>query len=122
MLPGPLSPHGVPSTRTARQEFDKIVLDAVEDIDDRWHRQLGFVEFAVEETPILPDDWHTPSVPLATLVPPSGSKPARIVFFRRPIELRCDSTEELMALVHTVLVEQIAEVLGRSPEDIDPHL
>ena len=96
------------------------MLDAVESIDDRWHRQLGLVEFAVEETPILPADWRAPTVPLATLVPAAGSSPARIVMFRRPIELRCETTEDLMALVHTVLVEQIAAVLGRSPEDIDP--
>ena len=120
MLPGPLSPQGVPASRTSRETFDKIVLDAVEGIDGRWHHQLGFVEFAVEEAPVLPDDWFAPTVPLATLVPPTGSSPTRIVLFRRPIELRCDTTEDLMALVHTVLVEQIAEVLGRSPEDIDP--
>ena len=102
MLPGPLSPQGVPASRTSRETFDKIVLDAV------------------EEAPVLPDDWFAPTVPLATLVPPTGSSPTRIVLFRRPIELRCDTTEDLMALVHTVLVEQIAEVLGRSPEDIDP--
>jgi predicted Zn-dependent protease with MMP-like domain len=110
----------VPSVRTSRDLFDKVVLDAVENIDDRWHRQLGLVEFAVEETPILPADWGAPTVPLATLVPATGSSPARIVMFRRPIELRCETTEELMALVRTVLVEQIAAVLGRSPEDIDP--
>jgi hypothetical protein len=43
------------------------------------------------------------------------------VLFRRPIELRCDDRAELAALVLTVLVEQVSELLGRSPEEIDPR-
>ena len=121
VVPGPLSPNGVPANRSARETFDQLVLDAVEEIDDRWQRELGLVEFAVEEIPMLPEDWTSSTVPLATLVPATSSSPTRLVLFRRPIELRCDTTEELEALVRTVLVEQVAELLGRSPEEIDPE-
>jgi hypothetical protein len=43
------------------------------------------------------------------------------VVFRRPIEHRCESRADLEAMVLTVLVEQIAELLGIEPEDVDPR-
>jgi hypothetical protein len=42
------------------------------------------VEFAVEETPLVPDDWDAATVPLASLVRGSGGTPTRLVLFRRP--------------------------------------
>ena len=97
------------------------MLGVVHDLEARWHDELGLIEFAVEETPIVPDDWDAPTVPLASLVRGSGKEPTRLVLFRRPIELRCETRSDLAALVLTVLVEQVSELLGRSPEEIDPR-
>lgn len=119
-LAGPLSPQGVPRSRGPRELFDATVLDVVRDLEDRWSDELGLIEFAVEEAPIVPDDWAADTVPLASLVPGSGATPTRLVLFRRPIELRSESRAELGALVRTVLVEQVSELLGRLPEEIDP--
>lgn len=121
VLPGPLTPKGTPLTRTPREEFDRLVFLVVKDLEQRLGKQLGRVEFAVEETPLLPDDWDMPTVPLASVVRGSGPRPTRVVLFRRPIELRSDSRDDLSALVFTVLVEQLAEYLGVAPEDIDPR-
>lgn len=121
MLPGPLSPRGVPGERTRRADFDTLVLAAVRDLERRWHHELGLVEFAVEEAPLVPDDWDADTVPLASLVRGSGARPTRLVLFRRPIELRCEDRADLAALVLTVLVEQVSELLGRPPEEIDPR-
>ena len=104
-----------------RAAFDELVLDVVHDLEDRWHDELGLVEFAVEETPMVPDDWTADTVPLATLVPGVGSTPTRLVLFRRPIELRSETRADLSAMVLTVLVEQVSELLGRPPEEIDPR-
>ena len=90
-------------------------------LEARWSTELGLVEFAIEETPLMPADWSAPTVPLGSLVPGSGSAPSRVVLFRRPIEMRCETSADLGALVYTVLVEQVAELLGRRPEDIDPR-
>lgn len=120
VLAGPLSPRGVPSVRTPREVFDAIVLGVVRRLEDRWHDELGLIEFAVEETPIVPDDWSADTVPLASLVRATGSTPTRLVLFRRPIELRCETRSDLNALVLTVLVEQVSELLGLPPEEIDP--
>lgn len=120
VLAGPLSPRGVPSIRTPREVFDAIVLGVVRRLEERWHDELGLIEFAVEETPIVPDDWSADTVPLASLVRATGSTPTRLVLFRRPIELRCETRSDLNALVLTVLVEQVSELLGLPPEEIDP--
>jgi len=106
--------------RSPRQDFDSIVLGVVHRLEHRWHDELGLIEFAVEETPMIPDDWEAPTVPLATLVRGSGGTPTRLVLFRKPLELRCENRPELTALVLTVLVEQVSELLGRTPEEIDP--
>ncbi len=121
VLPGPLTPRGVPRARSRRAEFDALVLAVVHDLEARWHDELGLVEFAVEETPLVPDDWEADTVPLATLVRGSGGRPTRLVLFRRPIELRAEGRAELSAMVLTVLVEQVSELLGRPPEEIDPR-
>jgi predicted Zn-dependent protease with MMP-like domain len=120
VLPGPLTPAGVPLALSARDRFDATVLDVVTALEERWADELQAVEFVVEETPVLPEDWAAATVPLASVVPGDGSRPTRLVLFRRPIELRSETTSELGALVLTVLVEQVAELLGRPPEEIDP--
>jgi predicted Zn-dependent protease with MMP-like domain len=104
-----------------RAQFDELVLSVVQDLEERWHDELGLVEFAVEETPWMPDDWASGTVPLASLVRGTGGEPTRLVLFRRPIELRSETRTDLEAMVLTVLVEQVSELLGRSPEEIDPR-
>ncbi len=121
MLPGPFAPSGVPRERSGREDFDALVLTVVHDLEERWRDELGLVEFAVEDTPVLPEDWSAATVPLATVVRGHGPVPTRLVVFRRPIELRAGNRADLSALVLTVLVEQVSELLGRPPEDIDPR-
>ncbi len=116
----PLRP-GSPALRTARQRFDAVVLDVVAELEERWHDRLGLVEYAVEDTPQLPDDWGTRTVPLSSLVRGTGARPTRLVIFRRPIEHRAESPTDLEVMVHTVLVEQAAELLGLTPEQVDPR-
>ena len=112
---------GRPELRTARERFDDLALGIVTEIDERWQDRLGLVEYAVEDTPQLPDDWTPGTVPLSSLVRGSGAEPTRLVLFRRPIEHRCDTREDLEAMVLTVVVEQVAELLGIDAEEVDPR-
>src|SRR4051812_15286177 len=50
-LRGRLVPAEVPLARSRAEQFDDLVLDAVEDIERRWERELAGVEFAVEDVP-----------------------------------------------------------------------
>jgi predicted Zn-dependent protease with MMP-like domain len=47
--------------------------------------------------------------------------PARIVVYRRPLEIRAHDREDLADLVRDVVVEQVAHMLARTPEEIDPN-
>lgn len=112
---------GQPELRTPRERFDDLALGIVTEIDERWQQRLGLVEYAVEDTPQIPDDWSTGTVPLSSLVRGTGARPTRLVLFRRPIEHRCEDRSELEAMVLTVVVEQVAELLGMDAEDVDPR-
>lgn len=120
-LRGRLAPDHLPISRSRSERFDDLVLDAVDRLESRWGPQLDGVEFAVEEVP--PPDagvWSADPVPLARLFPPVGELPARIVLYRRPLEARATGREELRSIVHDVVVEEIAELLGVEPEMVDP--
>lgn len=114
----PVDPR-TPVLRTRRQRFDQLVLDVVAPLDERWQRHLGLVEYAVEDAPMVPDDWGDTTVPLSSLVRGKGQEPTRLVLFRRPIEHRAQDRDELEAMVHTVVVEQMAELLGLTPDQVD---
>lgn len=121
-----LGPGVQPGLRlpTERERFDALVVNTVTQIEaqieERWRDRLGLVEYAVEDAPLLPSDWDGHQVPLSALIRGSGMRPTRLVIFRRPIEHRSESREEVAAVVHLVLIEQLAELLGVSPEHIDP--
>jgi predicted Zn-dependent protease with MMP-like domain len=106
---------------TSGERFDALVLDLVADLEERWADRLGLVEYAVEDAPQIPDDWHPETIPLSSLVRGARGAPTRIVLFRRPIEHRAETRAELEALVLTVLVEQVAELLGIDAELVDPR-
>lgn len=112
---------GTPFGPTPHERFDRLVLDIVTEVDERWHSRLGLVEYAVEDAPVLPDDWGDETVPLSSLVRGRSGAPTRLVLFRRPIEHRCLTRFDLEAMVLTIVVEQVAELLGLPPEDVDPR-
>ncbi|GAB3773703.1 putative Zn-dependent protease with MMP-like domain [Nocardioides ginsengisegetis] len=112
---------GQPELRTRRERFDDLALGIVTDIDARWQDRLGLVEYAVEDAPQIPDDWDSGTVPLSSLIRGTGSTPTRLVLFRRPIEHRCETRTDLEAMVLTVVVEQVAELLGIDAEMVDPR-
>ena len=45
-----------------------------------------------------------------------------MVVYRRPVTSRAADEEELADLVRRVVVEQVALMLGRRPEEIDPDI
>ncbi|WP_245951174.1 metallopeptidase family protein [Phytoactinopolyspora halophila] len=95
------------------------MIASIERLTREWREQLAKIEFAVEDVPTL-DDWTHDWVPLARAFASTGPLPARIVIFRRPIETRAISVQGLRELVNDVVVEQIAEMFGVEPEDVDP--
>lgn len=118
---GLLLPPSLPAYRTRSERFDDAVLDAVERLERRWARQLEGTEFAVEEVPpSRPTSWEHGGVTLGRYFPADAGLPARIVVYRRPVQTRSVDEADLAALVHDVVVEQVAHLLARSPDEIDP--
>lgn len=109
-----------PLQRTAGERFDAIAITFMRELWRRWPEDLGEVELGVEEVPLLPDSWHGDSVPLSTYVPARGDTPARLVLLRRPIEHRTEHPDDLRAVILTVLIDQVAEILGLDPDDVHP--
>lgn len=133
-------PSTVPAWRSRAERFDGLVLEALAPIDRRWHDRLAKLDIAVDEVPPVragdladavedtvwpPEVVAEGAVPLARLVPAGvdgrgGTTRARIVLFRRPLELRAEQPEELTDLLHEVLVEQVATYLRVDAAVIDP--
>ena len=104
---------------TRRDAFDELVLDALERVESRLGRSLDPLEVAVEDIPPSdPASWEE-AVPLGRLFPADGRTPPRVVVYRRPIASHVDRESELAMLVEAVVVEQVASLLGMSPEDLE---
>jgi predicted Zn-dependent protease with MMP-like domain len=118
---GPLAPAEAPLSRTRAQRFDDLVRDEAKRLERHWSRELTGVEFAVEEVPpVQPWADGSDAIPLSRLVPAASGRAPRIVVFRRPVEARGGDEATIAALVREVLVEEVAGLLGMSPESIDP--
>ena len=98
----------------------------MEHVETQWRNELASLDFAVEEVPPLDvpgpveDEIESAGVPLARLFAASDGQPARLVIYRRPLELRALDREDLEDLVHDIVVEEVARFLGLDPETVDP--
>lgn len=117
---GPIAPPQVPLALTRAEVFDDLVRDSAERLERRWP-QLAEVEFSVTDVPWGNEEQSADTVPLGRLVRPPRGGPSRIVIYRRPVEIRAKSRDDRAALVHEIVVEQVAELLGLSPETVDPR-
>ncbi|HET6861140.1 MAG TPA: metallopeptidase family protein [Streptomyces sp.] len=115
---GPVAPPQVPLSASRAAAFGDLVQDSVERLERRWP-QLSEVDFVVLDVPRTGDDVET--VPLGGMIAAASGKPARIVVYRRPVEIRSKSRDERALLVHEIVVEQVAELLGLSPDSVDPR-
>jgi predicted Zn-dependent protease with MMP-like domain len=122
-LRGPLAPPQVPISLTRSELFEDYIRESVERLERRWP-QLIDVEFEVAEVPEETGAATGPDpdgVPLGRVVTARQGAKSRITIYRRPVEIRAKSREDRAALVHEILIEQVAELLGLSPDAIDPR-
>lgn len=132
-LRGPLLPADLPAARSRAEQFDQLVLAAVATVELRWPDELADVEFAVDEVPSVSSEEIRPGpevildggVPLARFVAP-GVDPkgkltkARVVVYRRPLEIRAADASDLEDLVEEVLIEQVSAMLGEDEDEDEP--
>ncbi len=107
--------------RSRAQAFDDLVLDAVERLERLWARELANVDFLVEDVPPVPLRGEPlEAIPFSRLEGDRTGR-ARIVVYRRPVEIRTKDPDEMALLVHEVVVEEVANLLGVEPESVDPE-
>jgi predicted Zn-dependent protease with MMP-like domain len=121
-LRGELMLPTLPGYRTRSDLFDDLVLDSAQRLHDIWGKTLDGVRFAVEEIPpgletLVAE--RTPA-PMGAYTPATPAEGPVITLYRRVVEQVCGSREELQDLVHDVVVEHTAEMLGVPPESLDP--
>jgi hypothetical protein len=112
-----LAPPGLPLRRSRSDMFDEFVVESAVRLQRRWGLQLHSVEFLVEDVPPGEDNG---GIALGASRPAAGERPARIIVYRRPVEARASGERARATLVHDVVVEQAAELLGLEPETVDP--
>lgn len=118
---GPIAPPQVPLAASRAETFADLVQDSVERLERRWP-QLADIDFLVLDVPRLDGaaaGWDE-TVPLGGTVTARDGVPARVVIYRRPVEIRSKGRDERAALVHEVVVEQVADLLGLTPRRSTP--
>ncbi|MEV7660357.1 metallopeptidase family protein [Paenarthrobacter sp. NPDC089316] len=121
-LRGELMLPNLPGFRTRSERFDDMVLDSAERLQDMWGKQLDGVLFAVDEIPPNLEQLvatRNPA-PMGSYTPGGRGEPPMITVYRRVVEQGSNTREELQDLVHDVVVEYTAEMLGVPPETLDP--
>jgi predicted Zn-dependent protease with MMP-like domain len=116
-----LAPAGLPLALTRAERFDELVLTSISRLERRWGDQLEAIEVAVEDVPD-PDAATPGPLVLGRSEEAAGDRPARIVVYRRAVEARARGHRARETLVHEVVVERLAELLGLDPETVDPDV
>ncbi|MEW9872412.1 metallopeptidase family protein [Arthrobacter sp. HS15c] len=111
-----------PAYRTRSDRFDDMVLDSAQRLHDIWGKTLDGVRFAVDEIPPQLEKLvaEAGAAPMGSYTPATPEEGPVITLYRRVVEQGCASREELQDLVHDVVVEHTAEMLGVAPETLDP--
>lgn len=111
-----------PGFRTRSDRFDDMVLDSAQRLHDIWGKTLDGVRFAVDEIPPRLEQLMADAAPppMGSYTPATAEEGPVITLYRRVVEQGCASPEELQDLVHDVVVEHTAEMLGVAPETLDP--
>lgn len=109
---------------THAEFFTACLAQAVQQVQMSWMSCPGILDNVVvgaEDVPTMPD-WTEGRVPLSSAVDRSDQSPAKVVIYRRPLELRTASRRGLAILVHRTLVEQLSALTGTPVETIDPSI
>jgi hypothetical protein len=98
--------------------FGDLVVAAVDRLEPRWGPHLKAVDVEVRDAPVVDSD--AAEVPLAEHHAARGSSAASLVVYRRPVELRAPDRLARIELLRDLVAEQLADLLGLAPSDLDP--
>jgi predicted Zn-dependent protease with MMP-like domain len=115
-----------------REQFRRLVLEAVALIPRRFRREMKNLALVVEDEPapellaemeIEPPDslyglYHGTPLPERTWAF-GNTLPDRITLYQRPIEEDCDDEDEIRAVIGETLIHEVGHYFGMSEEEIE---
>lgn len=120
-LRAPIFGTRLPQYRTASGMFDAMVAAQIRRLNSAWQALTKDVQFAVEDVPpSQPLLWEQNRRILLQAFPASRGMQSRIVLYRLPLCTHVSSRSELQYAIRDELVQCLAELYGRRPEEIDP--
>jgi predicted Zn-dependent protease with MMP-like domain len=115
-----------------REDFQRLVLEAVTLIPKRFRREMKNLALVVEDEPAQdllaemevepPDSLYGlyQGTPLPERTWAYGNVlPDRITIFQRPIEEDCDDADEIRAVIGETLIHEVGHYFGMSEEEIE---
>ena len=115
-----------------REQFQRLVLEAVTLIPKRFRREMKNLALVVEDEPAPellaemevepPDSLYGlyQGTPLPERAWAFGNAlPDRITLFQRPIEEDCDDEDEVRAVIGETLIHEVGHYFGMSEEEIE---
>jgi predicted Zn-dependent protease with MMP-like domain len=115
-----------------RDQFRRLVLEAVTLIPKRFRREMKNLALVVEDEPaaeLLADMEIEPPDSLyglyqGTPLPErtwafGNTLPDRITIYQRPIEEECDDEDEIRAVIGETLIHEVGHYFGLSEEEIE---
>jgi len=115
-----------------REQFQRLVIEAVALIPKRFRREMKNLALVVEDEPsaeLLADMEIEPpdslyglyqGTPLPERTWAYGNNlPDRITIFQRPIEEECDDEDEVRAVIGETLIHEVGHYFGMSEEEIE---
>ncbi len=121
-LRGALIGSHLPGFRSRAEQFDAWVLESSQRLERLWGERIQDLQIVVQEIPgglehISPASVHGL---LGSATHAAPGRPAVITLYRRPLEMAAKGTVPVNELIHDVVVEQTAELMGMAPEAVDP--
>jgi len=114
------NPAPVHQKPTRTQVFRQALQDSVDRIADVCPRALVGMSIGYEDVPTVLVSWQD-RTPLASATPARPNQPGQVVLFRRPIEFRAPSPNDLRRLVYHTLIEQLGAATGIPTDELDPQ-
>jgi predicted Zn-dependent protease with MMP-like domain len=115
-----------------REEFERLVAEAVTLIPTRFRREIKNLALVVEDAPSLelldemeiepPDTLYGlyQGIPLTERAWAHGNQlPDRITLFQEPIEADCEDEDEVRAVIGETLIHEVGHYFGMSEEQIE---
>lgn len=119
---GELLPQHLPGSRSRSEQFDEWVMESAQRLERLWGERIQDLQIVVQE---IPDDLEnmTPETLkdlLGSCSTAAPDRPAVITIYRHPVLMAARGLMPVNELVHDVVVEQTAELMGLAPEAVDP--